>query len=235
LNQFVSHILLVEDTPELAQAIIKELEAAGYSTEHALSGEAALRLCADKHFNLIILDWMLPGIDGLEVLRRVRSQSPVPVLMLTARDDEFDRVMGLEVGADDYLTKPFSMRELVARVRAMLRRRALIEQTLQEDAHPNAQRIVFDALVIDPQTYTLTIVDEIVDLTRREFDLLYLLARNPGRVFSRLYLLDTVWSADYVEGDRAVDNAVLRLRRKLRESGDKIETVWGVGYRWQRV
>jgi DNA-binding response OmpR family regulator len=235
LNQFVSHILLVEDTPELAQAIIKELEAAGYSTEHVLSGEAALRLCADKHFNLIILDWMLPGIDGLEVLRRVRSQSPVPVLMLTARDDEFDRVMGLEVGADDYLTKPFSMRELVARVRAMLRRRALIEQTLQEDAHPNAQRIVFDALVIDPQTYTLTIVDEIVDLTRREFDLLYLLARNPGRVFSRLYLLDTVWSADYVEGDRAVDNAVLRLRRKLRESGDKIETVWGVGYRWQRV
>lgn len=235
MNQFVSHILLVEDTPELAQAIIKELEAAGYSTEHALSGEGALRLCTDQHFNLIILDWMLPGMDGLAVLRQLRTQSAVPVLMLTARADEFDRVLGLEVGADDYLTKPFSMRELTARVRAMLRRRALIEQTLHADAHPDSERIVLDALVIDPQTHTLTVEDEVVDLTRREFDLLYLLASNPGRVFSRLYLLDTVWSANYVEGDRAVDNAVLRLRRKLRESGDKIETVWGVGYRWQRV
>jgi DNA-binding response OmpR family regulator len=235
LNQFVSHILLVEDTPELAQAIIKELEAAGYSTDHALSGEAALRLCSVQHFNLIILDWMLPGMDGLAVLRHLRTHSAVPVLMLTARADEFDRVLGLEVGADDYLTKPFSMRELTARVHAMLRRRALIEQTLQEDAHPDAERIVLDALVIDPQTQTLTVEAEVVDLTRREFDLLYLLARNPGRVFSRSYLLDTVWSADYVEGDRAVDNAVLRLRRKLRESGDKIETVWGVGYRWQRA
>jgi DNA-binding response OmpR family regulator len=227
-------LLLVEDTPDLAQHIVHHLHGAGFVVTHAINGETALHLIRDESFDLVILDWMLPGMDGLDVLRHIRVQSALPILMLTARDDEIDRVTGLEVGADDYLTKPFSMRELVARVRAMLRRRELIETTLQADTHPSVQPIIRGALVIDPQTHTLTVADESIDLTQREFDLLYLLASNPGRVFSRSYLLDTLWGAQYVDGDRAVDNTILRLRRKLGAHSQQIETVWGLGYRWQR-
>src|SRR6185436_8132247 len=128
-----AQILLVEDMLDLAQVIIRELEAAGYSVTHAANGESALQFEKQGHFQLVILDWMLPGMNGLDVLRNLRTHSPVSVLMLTARDAEIDRVLGLEVGADDYLTKPFSMRELIARVRAMLRRRELIEQTIVAD------------------------------------------------------------------------------------------------------
>lgn len=234
MNTSSFSVLLVEDASEMAQHIIHELEGAGFAVTHTTDGDAALHRFHEHPFDVLIVDWMLPGIDGLEVLRQVRAQSPVPVLMLTARDGEFDRVLGLEVGADDYLTKPFSLRELTARVRALLRRRALIEQTLKADAQPEQTQIIVGTLVIDPASHSLVVADEIVDLTRREFDLLYLLASHPGRVFSRTYLLDTVWGADYIDGDRSVDNTILRLRRKLREHGEKIETVWGVGYRWQR-
>lgn len=229
-----AHILLVEDTLDLAQVISRELEAAGYSVTHAANGETALQLEKDGHFQLVILDWMLPGMDGLEVLRNLRTHSPVSVLMLTARDAEIDRVLGLEVGADDYLTKPFSMRELLARVRAMLRRRELIEQTIMTDQAASGTVIHAGGLRIEPDSHLASIHDTPVSLTRTEFALLYLLVSNPGRVFSRAYLVDTIWGADYLNGDRSVDNTILRLRKKLKTLGDCIEAVWGVGYRWER-
>jgi DNA-binding response OmpR family regulator len=230
-----AQILLVEDMPDLAQVIIRELEAAGYSVTHAATGESALQIEKHGHFQLVILDWMLPGMNGLDVLRNLRAYSPVSVLMLTARDAEIDRVLGLEVGADDYLTKPFSMRELIARVRAMLRRRELIEQTIVADQAASGSVIHAGSLHIEPDSHLASIDNDPIDLTRTEFALLYLLVSNAGRVFSRAYLVDTIWGADYVEGDRSVDNTVLRLRKKLKTVGECIEAVWGVGYRWKRA
>lgn len=229
-----AQILLVEDMLDLAQVIVRELEAAGYSVTHVTNGESALQLEKQGHFQLIILDWMLPGMSGLDVLRNLRAHSSISVLMLTARDAEIDRVLGLEVGADDYLTKPFSMRELIARVRAMLRRRELIEQTIVADKETSKAVIQAGALRLEPDAHLVTIHDEPIDLTRTEFALLYLLVSNSGRVFSRSYLVETIWSADYVEGDRSVDNTVMRLRKKLKSAGECIEAVWGVGYRWRR-
>jgi DNA-binding response OmpR family regulator len=228
------HILLVEDATDLAQVIIRELETAGYSVTHAANGEIALQLEKNESFQLVILDWMLPGISGLDALRSLRVHSSVSVLMLTARDAEIDRVLGLELGADDYLTKPFSMRELIARVRAMLRRRELIEQTIVADQAASSLVIHAGHLCIEPNSHLVSIDDDPIDLTRTEFTLLYLLVSNPRRVFSRAYLVDTIWGADYINGDRSVDNTILRLRKKLKTAGDCIEAVWGVGYRWKR-
>jgi DNA-binding response OmpR family regulator len=227
-------LLLVEDSAELAQAIIREFESAGYRVCHAADGEAALELHARCQPDLVILDWMLPKLDGLAVLRTLRETSVTPVLMLTARGDEVDRVIGLEVGADDYLTKPFSMRELVARVRAMLRRVEYIAQTVQADRYHDAQPVNCGALMLDPADHWVTLDGELLDLSRTEFALLHLLLRNPGRAFSRAYLMETVWEEPYVGSDRSVDNAMARLRKKLGDWGEMIETVWGVGYRLRR-
>jgi DNA-binding response OmpR family regulator len=222
-------ILLVEDEQELARVVERELSEAGYRVVHVTTGEAALeRVGAGP--DLVILDWMLPGIDGLEVLRQIRQTSPVPVLMLTARSQEIDRVVGLEVGADDYLTKPFGIRELIARVGALLRRIARVQQIVEADrAQQSAVR--YGGLCLDPEARVATLDGNELSLSRIEYGLLHLLIRNPGRAFSRAYLLDAVWGEDYVAGDRSVDNVVLRLRKKLGPMEDAIETVWGVGYR----
>lgn len=227
----MTKILLVEDTLDLARAIQRDLETEGYTVYHAPDGLQALQIFQQHSPELLILDWMLPQMDGLEVLRQVRAQSPVPVLMLTARSQEFDRVLGLEVGADDYLTKPFSMRELIARVRALLRRIEHVQQILTADRERKTDAISYQELCINPKTYEVSIGDQPIDLTRTEFDLLHLFVSNPGRVFSRAYLLDTVWGENYIPGDRSVDNAILRLRKKLGPLGEAVETVWGVGYR----
>ncbi|HEU5370429.1 MAG TPA: response regulator transcription factor [Ktedonobacterales bacterium] len=224
-------ILLVEDARDLAQVIVRELETAGYRALHVADGLSALEAHAREQPDMVILDWMLPRLDGLEVLRRLRQSAPTPVLMLTARSEETDRVVGLEVGADDYLTKPFSMRELVARVRALLRRAELIRQTLSADRSEAGEVLCRGALQLDPQAHVATLNAETLDLSPTEFALLHLLLRSPGRAFSRVYLLDTIWRESYVGGDRSVDNAVLRLRKKLGPLGEAIETVWGVGYR----
>lgn len=227
----MARILLVEDAKDLAQVIERELEAAGYEVDCAGDGSVALDLHSRNWPDLVILDWMLPGLDGLEVLRRIRQTSVVPVLMLTARGEEIDRVIGLEVGADDYLTKPFSMRELLARVRALLRRISHVQQILAEDRRRDTASMRYAGLVLEPEAYRATLDGDALELTRTEFELLHFLLRNPGRAFSRAYLLDAVWGENYVIGDRSVDNAVLRLRRKLGDLGEAIETVWGVGYR----
>jgi DNA-binding response OmpR family regulator len=225
-------ILLVEDTRELAQVIARELEAAGYRVLRASDGRTALDRHARERPDLILLDWMLPaGPSGLDVLREVRQTAATPVLMLTARGEEADRVIGLELGADDYLPKPFSMRELVARVRALLRRDELLRQTIAADRQPTATIVTYGPLRLDPERHLADLAGEPLDLTPNEFALLHLLARHPARAFSRSYLLDAVWGQDYVTGDRAVDNAVFRLRKKLGPLGEAIDAVWGVGYR----
>jgi DNA-binding response OmpR family regulator len=224
-------ILLVEDALDLARLIQRELESEGYRVLHAVQGRQALSMQQARQPDLIILDWMLPGMDGLEVLRHIRQASPVPVLMLTARSQEIDRVLGLEVGADDYLTKPFSTRELIARVHALLRRIQNVRQILSADREQHNRVAIYGPLVMQPETHQARLDDRNVELTHTEFDLLYLLVQNPGRVFSRAYLLETVWGERYLSGDRSVDNMILRLRKKLGDLGDRIETVWGVGYR----
>jgi DNA-binding response OmpR family regulator len=224
-------ILLVEDEPELRRLIARELEASGYAVEHAADGSTALRLFGEQPPDLVVLDWMLPGMDGLTVLRRLRESSAVPVLMLTARAEEVDRVIGLEVGADDYLTKPFGMRELVARVRALLRRHERLQATLAADQAEPAERLRYGQLDLDPTAHQAWLDQHPLELTRTEFGVLHLLVRNPGRAFSRTYLHEAAWGDPSFDGDRSVDNTVLRLRKKLGSLGDAIQTVWGVGYR----
>jgi len=224
-------ILLVEDTRELALVVARELEAAGYRVLRAADGRSALDLLERERPDLVLLDWMLPGVSGLDVLREVRRERATPVLMLTARGEETDRVIGLELGADDYLPKPFGMRELLARVRALLRREELLRQTLTADRAAAAAPVAYGPLRLDPERHQATLDGDALDLSPTEFGLLGLLLRNPGRAFSRAYLLDAVWGHDYVGGDRSVDNAVFRLRKKLGPLGEAIEAVWGVGYR----
>lgn len=224
-------ILLVEDEADLAQIVLRELSGTGYSMLHASDGLTALEQHARTAVDLVILDWMLPRLNGLEVLRQLRQSSATPVLMLTARSEEADRVLGLEIGADDYLTKPFSMRELVARVHALLRRAELIRQTLTRDRGDGGDLLSRGPLQLNAQTHLATLNGGTLDLSPSEFALLHLLLRSPGRAFSRAYLIETLWSETYIGGDRSVDNVVLRLRKKLGALGEAIETVWGVGYR----
>lgn len=232
-------VLVVEDAKELARLIGRELTAAGYRIVVAADGEEALKAHSREKPDLVVLDWMLPKLDGLEVLRRIREEAYTPVLMLTARGEEIDRVMGLEVGADDYLTKPFSTREMLARVRALLRREELLRRTLEADRNEpggaSGSVVSHGALTLDADSHDIALDGEKMDLTPTEFDLLRLLMRNPGRTFSRSYLLQTVWDVGYVGGDRSVDNTVMRLRRKLGPLGEEIETVWGIGYRLKRT
>jgi DNA-binding response OmpR family regulator len=224
-------ILLVEDELELARVVVGQLRGAGYETVHVADGLQALDWLEREQAELIVLDWLLPGLDGLDVLRKLRQSSAVPVLMLTARAEEIDRVIGLEVGADDYLTKPFGSRELIARVRALLRRHERLQEMLNADHAEGTATLRLGSLVLDPQAHQATLDDQPLELTRTEFGLLHLLLRNKGRAFSRAYLHDAVWGEPAVDGDRSVDNAVLRLRKKLGSLGEAIETVWGVGYR----
>jgi DNA-binding response OmpR family regulator len=192
-----------------------------------------LRQHAALQPDLVILASMLPNLDGLEVLRRLRAHAPTPVLLLTARDEEVDGGLGLELGADDYITTPFSMRELLARVRALLRRLEHVRRMMADDRREGPTLLRSGTLYAYTEAHLATLASEPLDLSRIEFDLLCLFLRHPGRAFSRDYILDVVWGEAYVTGDRSVDNAVLRLRKKIGPMGDRIETVWRVGYRWR--
>ncbi len=231
----MSTILLVEDEFKLAEVVQRELESAGYQVWHAPDGHQGWRLFQLRSPDLVVLDWMLPELNGLDLLRRIRAKSPVPVLMLTARGDPTDRVVGLEVGADDYLVKPFNLSELVARVRALLRREERIREMLAADQVQEEKVIQYEGLILDPLAYSCLLDGEPVELTAMEFELLSLLISHPGRTFNRMYLVEAIWKSAYIEGDRAVDNTVLRLRRKLGRLGDCLETVRGIGYRMARL
>ncbi len=228
-------IALIEDERELVALIRDQLATAGHRVVTAHDGPGGVALVERERPDLIVLDVMLPGFDGLEVCRRVRRTEITPILMLTAKSTELDKVLGLELGADDYLTKPFSMRELLARVGAMLRRVELLAGRSRTDERPGM--ISLPDLTVDPATREVISAGRPVQLTAKEFDLLRVLAGNPGRVFSREYLLDRVWGDDYAGFDRTVDTHILRLRKKLGgdgSPGDRIVTLWGVGYKFER-
>lgn len=225
-------VLLVEDERGLASLIRSHLERDGHVVLQAFDGMEAVAMARQASPDLLILDWMLPGLDGLTVCREIRRRQLMPIVMLTARDDEADRVNGLEAGADDYVVKPFSIPELLARVRAMLRRVALDGAARDHDPeHPTVVRS--GPLVIDEAAHLASIDGAELELTRRELAILAMLARHPGRTFTREYLLDHVWGQDYDGLDRAVDSQMVRLRRKLGELGQRIEAVWGIGYRFR--
>ena len=216
-------VLVVEDEPTIADAVAARLAAEGFEPRKVHDGLAALEVAAAWEPQVVVLDIMLPGLDGLEVCRRLQSERPVPVLMLTARDDETDLLVGLGIGADDYMTKPFSMRELVARLRVLLRR---VERAAAATAGQAPTTV--NGLRIDGAQRRVWASDEEVHLTPTEFDLLTCLAARPGTVLSREALLAEVWGWADASGTRTVDSHVKSLRRKL--GADRLRTVHGVGY-----
>ena len=221
-------ILVVDDEPQIVRLVRDHLEAAGFSVLEAGDGNAALRVAAAGHPDLIVLDLGLPGLDGLDVTRKLRKDNAVPIIMLTARSDESDKLVGLELGADDYLTKPFSPKELVARIRAVLRR--------AETAAAGPQLIrVGDDVELDLPRMEARIAGRRVELTPTEFQLVAAMAKEPGRVFTRAQLLDAVHGVAFESYERAIDAHVKNIRRKLEpDSGAPryLQTVYGVGYRF---
>ena len=221
-------ILLVDDEDAVQKLLTYPLEREGFRVLQARDGEEALHRFGQERVDLVVLDLMLPKLDGLEVCRRLRGQSTVPIIMLTARDDELDKVVGLELGADDYITKPFSIREFRSRVRALLRRASLGSQADGRDI------IVADGLTVDLSRRTVSVQGRGVDLTYVEFELLRTMASRPGRVFSRQALLEALWGDYAYREPRTIDVHVRHLREKLeRDPGEPalIQTVRGVGYR----
>ncbi len=218
-------ILLVDDEPSIQKMLVHALEREGFQVHAVGDGEAALEAFESYEPHIIILDIMLPKVDGTEVCRRIRAQSDVPIVMLTAKDDEIDRVVGLELGADDYVTKPFAVRELVARVRAIMRRVSVPTGQRQDE-------LSYDGLKIHLPSRRVAVVGEEVDLTYTEFELLVTLASNPGRVFSRSTLLTRVWGDEFRD-ERTVDVHIRHLREKIERdprNPEFIHTARGVGY-----
>ncbi|MDS1030307.1 response regulator transcription factor [Bacillota bacterium LX-D] len=223
-------ILVVDDEPSIVELVKFNLENANFCVEEAATGNEALEKVKKENFALIILDIMLPGVDGLEVCRRIRQQSQVPILMLSARVEEFDRVLGLELGADDYLTKPFSPRELIARVKAILRR---VDESKLE---AKEQGIALRGLTILPEQHKVLVKGQEIELTLTEYRLLELMLQSPGRVFSREYLLETVWGIDYFGDARNIDVHIRHLREKIEPdpaNPQYIITVRGIGYKFR--
>jgi two-component system alkaline phosphatase synthesis response regulator PhoP len=218
-------ILVVDDEPNIIELASLYLKQDGFRVISAGDGLAALERVARDDPALIVLDLMLPKLDGWEVCKRVRAESDVPILMLTARDDDIDKIVGLELGADDYLTKPFNPRELVARVRAILRR------TEPRRIQDGEQAVAVGDLVVDPARREARVEGRLIDLRAKEFDLLLTLVENRGVVLSREKLLDLVWGFDFYGQTRTVDVHIAHLRNKLAGSSVEIETVWGVGYK----
>jgi len=220
-------VLVVDDEPTLREVVVRYLERAGYRALEAGDGDEAEALLRTQPPDLVILDLMLPGTDGLELCRRIRADSALPVIMLTARGEEADRIVGLELGADDYVTKPFSPRELVARVRTVLRR-------TNGPVEPR-DRIQHGDLTLDSETRDVRKSGSLVSLTAREFDLLWFLASHPRRVFSREHLMSRVWGYEPAYDTGTVTVHIRRLRAKIEDDPARprhIETVWGVGYRF---
>ncbi len=220
-------ILVVDDEKPIADILKFNLEREGFDVICAYDGEEALELIQKKEPDLILLDIMLPHKDGMEICREVRKKSDVPIIMLSAKDSEIDKVLGLELGADDYVTKPFSTRELLARVKANLRR-----QTMKQEESSQSEIVVGD-LVIYPEAYQVKRRGEVIDLTHREFELIHYLAKHIGQVFTREQLLESVWGYDYYGDVRTVDVTVRRLREKVEDNPSYpvwINTRRGVGY-----
>jgi DNA-binding response OmpR family regulator len=229
-------VLVVEDEENLLTLLRNYLEREGFEVHETLDGPEALEVARRVHPDVVVLDWMLPGLDGMEVLRELRRFSEAYVIMLTARAEEVDRIVGLSTGADDYLVKPFSPGELVARVRAMLRRPRGRASSARDSAEEDAP-LSFGELTVDPARREVRLLGEEVSLTALEFELLAALASRPGFVFSRSRLLERVWGENYFGSDHVVDVHIANLRKKLKDDPSDpryVQTVRGVGYRFRR-
>ena len=226
-------ILVVEDNEDLANLLRIHLTDLSYEVDLAPDGHGGLARAEAARYDLIILDVMLPGLDGLEICRRLRKKDTyTPILMLTSKSSELDRVLGLELGADDYVTKPFSIRELLARVKALFRR---IDGLKSEHQESKPAVVETGDLVVDPEKRRITLKADTIDLTAKEFDLLYHFAKNPGKVFTRSQLLDRVWGYGHDGYEHTVNSHINRLRAKIEENPAQpryILTVWGVGYKF---
>ena len=223
-----TRILIVDDDPNIRQLVRLYLEKEGFDVSEADRGDEALRLFRASPPNLMLLDIMLPGMDGMQVCREVRKISNIPIIMLTAKDDTFDKVLGLELGADDYVVKPFDSKELVARIKAVIRRYQTGEVPEKE--------LVFTGLTINISQYTVLYMGRELEMPPKEIELLFYLASHPGMVYTREQLLEQVWGYDYFGDSRTVDVHVKRIREKLvgcEEMGWQIKTVWGVGYKFE--
>ena len=224
-------ILVVEDEPSIAEVVSLYLKRAGYQTQNASDGKQAMAILERQIPDLVVLDLMLPEIDGLSLTRWLRDRSDVPIIMLTARREEIDRIAGLEMGADDYVVKPFSPQELVSRIRAVLRRVG------RDQASAESERALsFDDFSIDPLSRVVTVKGSAVELTAREFDMLYFLARHPKQVFTREQLLDRVWGGAAYIDPGTVTVHVRRLREKIEADPSRpihLLTIWGVGYKFE--
>lgn len=229
-----THILVVDDEEQMTAFISSYLCNEGYKVKQAHSGAEALQMLEEEHgFDLVLLDWMMPGMNGLDVCRQLRRFSDVPVIFLTAKTDEIDKVLGLEIGADDYMTKPFSMRELEVRIRVILRRNSRTPSPAMPDEEP--QKLTRGALTIDLPKHAVYINGQPVVLTPTEFKLLITLAQHPGRVYSRLDLLEIALGEEYSGYERSIDTHIRNLRKKLEDdlsSSKLIVTVHGVGYKF---
>ncbi len=223
-----ARILVVDDEKRIVDLVRLYLEREGFIVDEAFEGQQALDMISNVSYDLIILDLMLPVIDGWTVCKQIREKYDTPVIMLTARGEEFDKVLGFELGADDYVVKPFSPRELTARVKALLRRMASKQDY-------EAEALIFPELVIDPAARVVKVDGKEVALTPKEFDLLYFLAKNKGRAFNREKLLKEVWGYDFYGSLRTVDTHIKQLREKLGRSkaASYINTVWGIGYKFE--
>lgn len=247
-------LLVVDDEESIVELLKFNLEREGFRVDTAMDGFTALQMAEANEYDLIILDLMLPRMDGIQVCQKIRAKSSVPILMLTAKDEEVDKIVGLSVGADDYMTKPFSTRELVARVKALLRRRSLDLEAFSrgaadgettarhgadradETAEEKPGRLIAGELVLDEESFEVTVGGVPQDFTRKEFELLKVLMSNKGKVLTREFLLEKVWGYDYTGDTRTVDVHIRRLRQKI-EPDDKepyyIQTVHGVGYKFR--
>lgn len=223
-------ILVVDDDTNISELIALYLNKEGYETKEVANGKLALEVFEEFKPDLVLLDIMLPGADGYDVCKEIRKKHRTPIIMLTAKGEVFDKVLGLELGADDYMVKPFDPKELVARVKAVLRRNSL---PLEEEKTKN--RIVLDNLIIDKDNYSVTFEGNLVELPPKELEILYFLANHPKQVFTREQLLDKIWGYDFVGDTRTVDVHIKRLRDKFEgEHSWSIKTVWGVGYKFER-
>ena len=223
-------ILVVDDEKLLVKGLKYNLEQEGYIVETAFDGDEAVRLAHDESIDLILLDVMLPKIDGLTVCRKVREFSNIPIIMLTARSEDIDKILGLEYGADDYITKPFNVREVISRIKAILRR-------VNPVPKDNNNLLISGDITLDYNFRRATVNGRIIELTGKEFDLLELFLKNPGKVYTRENLLDIAWGFDYLGDVRTVDVHIRRLREKIEENSAEpiyIKTKWGVGYYYRK-
>ncbi|MBO1583339.1 response regulator transcription factor [Bacillus sp. XF8] len=225
-------VLIADDDKEIRELLKKYLERELYTVDTAMNGEEALHLFNQNKYNLIILDLMMPKVDGIEVCRRLRDKTNIPILMLTAKDQEVDKILGLSIGADDYITKPFSINEVVARIKALMRRFLV----LGSNANTQEQTLlIFKGLTIDVKKYTVNVNGAEISLTGKELELLKFFALNPEQVFTKTQLFRNVWDSNYIEDDNTVMVHIRKLRKKIEADPSNpkfIQTVWGIGYKF---